>query len=220
MYLPAHFAQPDDQLIRQLMRAAPLATLVTRGVDGGIEANHLPMLLDEQDADSGTIRLRFHVARANSLWRDSQPQTEVLAIFQGPDTYISPSWYATKSEHGKVVPTWNYVAAHVYGRLDVFDNRQWLGDFLRQLTAAHEARFEKQWQVDDAPADYLDKMMAAIVGLELTATRVVAKWKVSQNQPAVNKATLLAGLRQASGQPGAEAMADLLVAHIGGAATS
>jgi transcriptional regulator len=218
MYLPAHFAQPDGAVIRRLIREAPFATLVTRTAGGGIEANHLPMLLDEPPGDAGEpMRLRFHVARANTLWRDARPEDEVLAIFQGPDTYISPSWYASKAEHGKVVPTWNYAVAHVHGRLQVFDDKEWLRGFLPQLTAAHEARFEQPWQVADAPADYIDKMMAAIVGLELTATRVVGKWKVSQNQPVANRATLLSGLRQ-SGQPGAQAMAELVAVHVPGAA--
>jgi transcriptional regulator len=215
MYLPAHFAQPDEALVRQLIREAPLAALVTRAASGGIEANHLPMLLDET---GGPIRLRFHVARANPLWREARPEDEVLAIFQGPEAYISPSWYASKAEHGKVVPTWNYAVAHVYGRLAVCDDKEWLRGFLPQLTAAHEARFEKPWQVSDAPSDYLDKMMAAIVGLELTATRVVAKWKVSQNQPAANKATLLSALRQ-SREPGEQAMATLVAAHVEGASS-
>lgn len=209
MYLPAHFAQPDDAVVRQLIREAPLATLVTHDANGGIEANHLPMLLDAAPATEAPMRLRFHVARANPVWRESSPESEVLAIFQGPDTYISPSWYASKAEHGKVVPTWNYAVVHVYGRLVALDDKSWLREFLPQLTATHEARFDKPWQVADAPDDYLDRMMAAIVGMELTATRLVAKWKVSQNQPAANQATLLTGLRQAD-QPGAQAMAELV----------
>jgi transcriptional regulator len=227
MYLPAHFSQPDDALVRQLIREAPLATLVTRSATGGIEANHLPMLLDADEEKASPAgkgagwRLRFHVARANSLWRDARPDDEVLAIFQGPDTYISPNWYASKAEHGKVVPTWNYAVVHVYGRLAIFDDKEWLRDFLPQLTAAHEARFEKPWQVSDAPEDYLDKMRSAIVGIELAATRIVAKWKVGQNQPAANQATLLDGLRRQAqspaGQPGAQAIADLLHEHIAGA---
>jgi transcriptional regulator len=210
MYLPAHFEQPDLQVVRQLMREAPMATLVTLA-GGAIEANHLPMLLD---GDDDPMRLRFHVARANPVWRDAEAGSEVLAIFQGPDTYISPSWYATKAEHGKVVPTWNYAVVHAYGRLTVFDDKDWLREFLPRLTAVHEARFDKPWQVADAPSDYVDKMMGAIVGMELAVTRLVAKWKVGQNQPAANQATLLAGLKR-SEQPGAQAMADLLAAQIG-----
>jgi transcriptional regulator len=217
MYLPAHFSQPDDTIVRQLIVEAPLATLVTQDGRGAIEANHLPMLLDPDPAtDAQPMRLQFHVARANPIWRDAQPQAEVLAIFQGPDTYISPSWYASKAEHGKVVPTWNYAVVHVYGRLVVRDDKSWLRDFLPRLTAAHEARFDQPWQVADAPDDYLERMMAAIVGIELHATRIVAKWKVSQNQPAANQATLLAGLQQAD-QPGAQAMAELLASRLGGA---
>ena len=209
MYLPAHFEQPDKEVIHRLMREAPMATLVTQAA-GAIEANHLPMLLDLRG--DATI-LRFHVARANPVWRETDAGGEVLAIFQGPDTYISPNWYATKAEHGKVVPTWNYAVVHAYGRLAVFDDKEWLREFLPALTAVHEARFEKPWRVDDAPADYVDKMMGAIVGMEIAVTRVVAKWKVSQNQPAVNKATLLSGLERVD-QPGAQAMARLLAAQL------
>jgi transcriptional regulator len=207
MYLPAHFEQPDPAIVRQLLREAPLATLVTLA-GGNIEANHLPMLLDPAES---SMRLRFHVARANPLWRESAQGVEVLAIFQGPDTYISPSWYATKGEDGKVVPTWNYAVVHAYGKLVVHDDKQWLREFLPILTATHEARFEKRWQVSDAPEDYLDKMMGAIVGMELEVTRVVAKWKASQNQPEKNRVTLVAGL-QATDQPGAQAMAQLVTA--------
>ena len=211
MYLPAHFNQPDGEVIRRLIREAPMATLVT-SLAGVPEANHLPMLLA---SDAEPMRLRFHVARANPVWRETDPGSEVLAIFQGPDTYISPSWYATKAEHGKVVPTWNYAVVHAYGRLEVHDDKEWLRNFLPSLTDAHEARFDAPWQVTDAPLDYVDKMMAAIVGMELSVTRVVAKWKLGQNQPAANRSTLLAGLRQAD-QPGAKAVADLLDAHLRG----
>jgi transcriptional regulator len=211
MYLPAHFQQPDDEVIRRLMREAPMATLVTSS-GGALEANHVPMLLEP---GPGPMRLRFHVARANPVWRDSDRGGDVLAIFQGPDTYVSPSWYASKAEHGKVVPTWNYAVVHAYGRLEVHDDRQWLRDFLPALTATHEERFESPWQVTDAPADFVDRMMGAIVGMEIEVTRVQAKWKIGQNQPAANQATLLAGLRQAD-QPGAQAVADLLDAHLRG----
>jgi transcriptional regulator len=211
MYLPSHFKQPDPEVIRRLIRDAPMATLVTTSA-GAIEANHVPMLLV---ADAEPMRLRFHVARANSVWRETDAATDVLAIFQGPDTYISPSWYASKAEHGKVVPTWNYVVVHAYGKLEVHDDKEWLRAFLPSLTDTHEARFDAPWQVTDAPADYVDKMMGAIVGMEIEVTRVVAKWKLGQNQPAANQATLLTGLRQAD-QPGAQAVADLLAAHIQG----
>jgi len=211
MYLPAHFRQPDREVIRRLLREAPLATLVTLSA-GALEANHLPMLLGPEEEP---MRLRFHVARANPVWREAPAAGEVLAIFQGPDTYISPSWYATKAEHGKVVPTWNYAVVHAYGTLEVRDDKEWLRTFLPDLTATHEARFADRWQVSDAPDDYIDKMMLAIVGMEITVTRLVAKWKVSQNQPPANQATLRDGLRQAD-QPGAEAMAGLIDAHLRG----
>lgn len=221
MYLPAHFEQPDHDIIRQLIRGAPLATLVTLAA-GTLEANHVPMLLGKGEVQGegagqgeGGMRLRFHVARANPVWRDAGAGSEVLAIFQGPDTYISPSWYASKAEHGKVVPTWNYAVVHAYGTLSVHDDKQWLREFLPTLTAVHESRFQKPWQVADAPEDYLDKMMGAVVGMEIAVTRLAAKWKVGQNQPAANKATLLEGLKQ-SDQPGAREIAQLLAVQMAG----
>ena len=209
MYLPAHFEQPDREAIHRLMRDSPMATLVT--LDGGaIEANHLPMMaVTAGDA----LTLRFHVARANPVWREAASVGEVLAIFQGADTYISPSWYATKAEHGKVVPTWNYAVVHAYGRLSAFDDKDWLREFLPALTAVHESRFDKPWRVADAPADYVDTMMGAVVGMEIAVTRLVAKWKVSQNQPAANRTTLLAGLAAAD-QAGAQAMGQLVAEQI------
>ncbi|MEO6269677.1 MAG: FMN-binding negative transcriptional regulator [Lautropia sp.] len=209
MYLPAHFEQPDQAAVHRLMLDSPLATLVTCS-DGAIDANHVPMIAVLRDRK---IVLRFHVARANPLWRDADPAGEVLAIFQGPDTYISPSWYATKAQHGKVVPTWNYAVVHAYGRLTVFDDKEWLREFLPSLTNTHEARFDKPWQVGDAPDDYIETMMGSIVGLELEVGRVLAKWKMSQNQPAANRATLVTGLEQTS-QPGAQAIGQLIAAQV------
>lgn len=208
MYLPAHFEQPDQSAVHRLMLDSPLATLVTCR-DGVIDANPIPMLPVLRD---GRIVLRFHVARANPVWREADPAGEVLAIFQGPQTYISPSWYATKAEHGKVVPTWNYAVVHAYGRLTVFDDKDWLREFLPSLTTTHEAAFEKPWQVRDAPDDYIEALMGAIVGLELEVGRVLAKWKMSQNQPAANRATLVAGLEQAA-RPEARAIGQMIAAQ-------
>lgn len=215
MYLPAHFRQPDQATIHRLMLESPLATLVNLR-EGEIEANHLPML---PVFDGDAITLRFHVARANPVWRDvgggdlrgenAAGDVEALAIFQGPDTYVSPSWYASKAEDGKVVPTWNYVVVHAYGRLSAFDDKEWLRAFLPEFTDRHEARFEKSWKVSDAPPDYLDQRMQAIVGMELSVTRLMAKWKVSQNQSAVNRASLVSGL-DGCDQPGARAIAQVL----------
>jgi transcriptional regulator len=198
MYLPKHFAQTDIATLYALMDAHPLATLVTHGPEG-IDANHIPLHLDAGAGPNGT--LRGHVARANPLARAAAVDGEILAIFQGPQSYISPSGYATKAEHGKVVPTWNYTAVHAWGRLRLIDDPHWLLAQVRTLTATHEAALPHPWQVDDAPADYVEKMLGAIVGIEIVIDRLVGKWKVSQNQPPANQASLVAAL---AGQPMAE----------------
>ncbi len=189
MYVPRHFAEDDVAEMHALMRANPLATLVTHGPDG-LNANHIPLLL----ADGS---LQGHVARANPLWQAGNVAGEVLVVFQGDDSYISPSGYATKAEHGKVVPTWNYAAVHAYGELRVIDDPRWIFAQISALTATNEAALPQPWAVTDAPADYIEKMLGAIVGIEITITRLLGKWKVSQNQPAVNQASLIAALEKA-----------------------
>ncbi len=189
MYVPRHFAEDDVAEMHALMRANPLATLVTHGPDG-LNANHIPLLL----ADGS---LQGHVARANPLWQAGNVAGEVLVVFQGDDSYISPSGYATKAEHGKVVPTWNYAAVHAYGELRVIDDPRWIFAQISALTATNEAALPQPWAVTDAPADYIEKMLGAVVGIEITITRLLGKWKVSQNQPAVNQASLIAALEKA-----------------------
>ena len=189
MYIPKHFAEEDVAEMQALMRANPLATLVSHGPDG-LNANHIPLLLVDG-------KLQGHVARANPLWQAGKVGGEVLAIFHGIDSYISPSGYATKAEHGKVVPTWNYAAVHAYGELRVIDDPQWIFAQISALTAANEAALPQPWAVTDAPADYIEKMLGAIVGIEIGITRLLGKWKVSQNQPAVNQASLIAALEKA-----------------------
>jgi transcriptional regulator len=201
MYLPKHFAQTDIGMMHALMRAFPLATLVTQGADG-LEANHIPLLLDVGAGPNGT--LRGHVARGNPLAQAAD--AEILVIFQGHECYISPSHYATKAEHGKVVPTWNYTAVHAYGRLRLVDDAAWLLAQLTALTAEQEAGLPKPWAVADAPADYVEKMLGGVVGFEFVIERLTGKWKVSQNQPPVNQASLIEAL---AGEP----MADLIRAQ-------
>lgn len=193
MYLPKHFAEDDIAEMHALMRANPLATLVSHGPDG-LDANHIPLLLADA-APHG--KLQGHVARANPLWKPGRVTGEVLVVFQGDESYISPSGYATKAEHGKVVPTWNYAAVHAYGELKVIDNADWILAQVSALTATNEAALPQPWAVTDAPADYIDKMLGAIVGIEITITRLIGKWKVSQNQPAENRASLIAALEKA-----------------------
>ena len=198
MYIPKHFAETELSVMHQLMRDFPLATLVSHGPDG-LAANHIPLHLDASIGANGT--LRGHIARANPLSKASAVDGEILLIFRGPESYISPSGYATKAEHGKVVPTWNYTAVHAYGRLRLIDDPAWIFAQISALTATHESRLPQPWAVSDAPADYIEKMLGAIVGIEITIERLIGKWKVSQNQPAVNQESLIAALE---GQPMAE----------------
>ncbi|MFO1363186.1 MAG: FMN-binding negative transcriptional regulator [Burkholderiales bacterium] len=201
MYLPKHFEETRVDVLHGLIRAHPLGTLVTAGA-GGLEANHVPFEIDPDPAPFGT--LRAHVARANPVWRDGAG--DALVIFQGPESYVTPSWYPTKRESGKVVPTWNYVAVHAYGRLRAIDDPAWLRAFVTRLTDRHEARRAAPWKVSDAPGDYVDQLLAAIVGIELPVARLLGKWKVSQNRPAADRAGVVAGL-EGDGGDAARAMA-------------
>lgn len=190
MYIPAHFEQPDVGTMHELVRAYPLATVVTLS-SNGLNANHIPLHLSADASKFGV--LTGHVARANPICRE---QGDVLAVFHEPDAYISPSWYATKQETGKVVPTWNYAAVHAYGSLRIIDDAAWLRSQLEALTSDHEARFVEPWAVLDTPADFTDKLITAIVGIEIAINRLEGKWKVSQNQPLRNRIGVAHGLRE------------------------
>lgn len=195
MYLPKHFEAPSVDVLHELIRARPLSTLVTLG-SGGLNANHIPLHLSADPAPLGT--LRGHVARANPILDDVGADILVLAIFHGPQAYITPSWYPTKAETGKAVPTWNYAVAHAYGRLRTVDDAAWLRAHLEALTAHNEAAFAEPWHVADAPPDFTEKLIAAVVGIEIEITRLAGKWKVSQNQPPPNRAGVVEGLRTSS----------------------
>ncbi len=201
MYRPTHFAEERLEVLYALMRERPFATLVTQG-KAGPGADHLPLHLTPNG------RLQGHVARANPIWRDAA-DTDVLAIFHGPQAYVTPSWYATKREHGRAVPTWNYVVVHARGRLRAVEDVAWLRQQLDDLVERHESGFDHPWRVDDAPADYIEKMLAAIVGIEIEITGLSGKWKISQNQPAINREGVVAGLRQ-QGTTDSQAMAGLV----------
>jgi transcriptional regulator len=192
--------------MHELVRAYPLATLVTHSPTG-LNANHIPFHLLESPAPYGT--LQGHIARANPLFGEIAGGIETLAIFHGPDSYISPSWYATKKETQKVVPTWNYAVVHAHGILRVVDNALWLRAQLGALTDHNEASFSEPWAVSDAPADHIERIMTAIVGVEMVITKMLGKWKVSQNQPTQNKVGVITGLK-ASGVPESDAMAALV----------
>lgn len=206
MYIPKHFEEPRVEVLHELIRARPLSTLVTLS-SGGLDANHIPLLLAAEPAPLGT--LRGHVARANPIWSDFAAEVEVLAVFHGPDAYVTPSWYATKAETGKVVPTWNYAVAHAYGRLRIIDDAAWLLAHLDALTASNEAAFAAPWQLSDAPPDFTEKLIGAVVGIEIVITRLIGKWKASQNQPPQNRAGVVSALRT-SGSAEALAMAALV----------
>ena len=191
MYAPPHFKEDRIPVLHDAIREIAFGSLITYGVDG-LTASHVPMLVDPMPAPSGT--LRGHVARANPHWRVSGEASSALAIFLGPDFYVSPSWYATKRETGKVVPTWNYVAIHAHGTLTWFDDRQRLLALVTQLTAAHESARSEPWAVSDAPTDYIDAMLGGIIGFELAITRLDGARKMSQNRPAEDRAGVVRGL--------------------------
>lgn len=193
MYLPLHFEETRVEVLHQLIRSHPLGALVTFGADG-LNANHIPFEFDTNPAPSGT--LRAHVARANPVWREFSRKVEPLVIFQGPQAYITPSWYQTKKETGKVVPTFNYVVAHAYGVMRVIEDADWLRKFVGGLTDRFEASRAQPWAVTDAPEDFVAMQLRAIVGIEISVTRLIGKWKTSQNRPAVDQRGVVAGLRE------------------------
>ena len=205
MYLPRHFEQNDPQALQGLIRSYPLAALVTTGEDG-ITADHIPLEFHPTEGDHGT--LRGHVARANPLWRQADRQA-VLAIFQGPQAYISPTWYATKAATHKVVPTWNYAVVHAHGVLSAVQDADWLMALVKRLTTQHEAGRDPAWAVTDAPADYVAQMVRAIVGIEIRLTRCVGKWKSGQNRGEADRDGMAAGLAQ-DPRLDADALAELV----------
>ncbi len=193
MYEPPHFKEERIDVLHAAIRQARLATLVTM-TTSGLEATHLPMLVDAEPAPYG--KLVGHVAKANPQWRTSSPDIEGLAIFQGPQAYITPSWYATKRETGKVVPTWNYVAVHAYGTLRFIEDADELLGIVTRLTDTHEKTRANPWAVSDAPMDFIRAQLKGIVGVEMTITRLQGKWKMSQNRPQTDREGVARGLAQ------------------------
>lgn len=205
MYQPAAFREARIDVMHGLIRAHPLAVLVTH-VQGSLEANHLPLLIDPLPSPQGT--LRGHVARANPLWRQKH-DGDVLAVFQGPQVYVTPSWYAEKRASGKVVPTWNYAVVHARGPLIIHDDPEWLRDLVSRLTGQQEAGMPQPWGLADAPADYIERMLGAIVGIEIPVVLMEGKWKVSQNRNEADRAGVVDGLAQRA-DPQAQDMAGLV----------
>ena len=205
MYLPKHFEQTDRVQLAALMAKHPLATVVTLS-GSGFTADHIPLLYDASVGEHGS--LRGHVARANPLWREAAG-SEVMAVFSGPQTYVTPSWYASKATTGKVVPTWNYAVVHAHGTLRAIDDVPWLHDLVLALTREHEGRFDHPWQVSDAPDDYVQQMLRAIVGIEIPLRSLIGKWKVTQNRGEADRLGVVTGLTATSGD-NAAAMAALV----------
>jgi len=195
LYIPPYFKEDRIDVLHGLIQRHSLAALVTLGPDGFI-ANHVPLIVDPEPAPFGT--LRGHIAKANSLWKESLPDVPALAIFQGPSAYITPSWLPSKLESGSVVPTYNYMVVHAHGPLSTFDDPDVLERHLRKLTAAHEAAFADQWSVDDAPAAYIRALLKGIVGIEIRIARLEGKWKLSQNRLAADQAGVVEGLTASS----------------------
>ena len=209
MYQPRHFEETRPEELHALVRSHPLATLVTWGPQG-LEANHIPLYLRTQE--SGPAVLVGHVARANGLWQEADRSVPVLAIFQAQQHYVSPGWYASKAEHGKVVPTWNYMVVHAKGRLQVHDDAAWVRQQMTELTTQQEHAMAHPWSVDDAPSDYTDTLLRHVVGISIAVEQWSGKNKLSQNQPADNQRSVVAAL-QALGGDDAQAMAHAIQAR-------
>jgi transcriptional regulator len=206
MYIPRHFEETDVKVLRALIRAHPLGTWVTPG-DGRLIANHIPFLLHEDRGPFGT--LVGHVARANPVWRDHSRSSPSVVIFQGAEAYITPSWYPSKREHGKVVPTWNYAVVHAHGLPRVFEGKDWLLSHVTELTGEHESKEAKPWKVADAPADYIEGILATIVGIEIPIDSLEGKWKVGQNRTPADQAGAIEGLRR-RGDESSSAVAEMM----------
>jgi transcriptional regulator len=209
MYQPAHFVERDADTLLALMKAHPLATLVRTGAE--LAADILPL---EVERVGETWRVTGHVARGNPLWREADGQS-VLLLFQGPQAYVSPNWYPSKSQHGKAVPTWNYTMVQVHGTLRATQDPEWLRALVTRLTERNEGGRAVPWHVSDAPPDYIDAMLKAIVGIEIEVTRVEGKFKLSQNRDAADRTGVVLGLEADAAlerQPEADALAQAMQA--------
>jgi len=192
MYRPDHFRVDDVKEMHALMRARPFATLVSGGAKG-LFASHLPTVLKDEGS-CGTIEC--HLARANPHWSDLGAAEEALMIFHGPEAYVTPNWYPSKAEHGKVVPTWNFAAVHAYGRPEVMHEPEWLRRHVTELTAQQERGAPRPWMPSDAPPAFIDAMLRGIVGFRFPIARLEGKWKMSQNREMPDRAGVVTGLRE------------------------
>jgi transcriptional regulator len=206
MYVPQAFTQPDKNALQQLMRDHPFAALIVQ-TEKGMDANHLPFVWRDDGSEFGV--LAGHVARTNPVWQTYQQSHDALAIFQAANAYITPSWYPGKQENGKVVPTWNYAVVHASGAINIIEDAQWLYRLLDELTNQHEKHFASPWAISDAPADFVEKLSGAIVGIEIPIRNLVGKWKLSQNQSEQNRQGVIQGLA-ASTKPQDREIAELM----------
>lgn len=212
MYNPASFVERRPEVLAQAISEYPLATIITASASGRIEASAIPMLLQTRGDDAAI--LRGHMAKANPQWSPGVEAVEALAIFAGPQHYISPSWYPSKQEHGRVVPTWNYLIVHVRGTLTFFEDPESLLEVVSALTESQEANRPVPWKVQDAPEDFIASQLRAIVGLELEIRELEGKWKLSQNRPLADRLGVAAGLERTS-NPVAARMAKLVRDRLG-----
>ncbi len=198
MYNPSAFRETRPEILEAAIASHPLATLVTMGSQR-LDASHIPLLYYPAEGVSGV--LGGHMARANPQWQDYARDSEALAIFSGPQHYVSPSWYPSKQETGNVVPTWNYVVVHARGSLSFRHDPEWLLENVRALTESQEEHRETPWRVTDAPRDFIENLLRAIVGVELTIDSLEGKWKVSQNRPVPDREGVVAGLQKLNSCP-------------------
>jgi transcriptional regulator len=207
MYVPEHFEESRPEALHALITQHPLGVLVTHGPNG-LDANHLPFELDARDGSLGV--LHTHVARANAVWKDASSGDEVLVVFRAADAYISPNWYPSKHDHHRQVPTWNYMVAHAHGRVTVRDDERYLRGLVGRLTKRHEASQAEPWSMSDSSQTFINEMLASIVGLEIAITRLVGKFKLSQNKEERD----VRGAAQALRAQGHDAIADAMVERL------
>lgn len=210
MYLQPQFEEARTDVLQQLIRAHPLATFVTL-MGSEIVVNHMPFLIATDVGEFGT--LKGHIPRTNPVWSAFHGGQEAVAVFQGPQSYITPSWYPSKCAHGRVVPTWNYAVVHVRGRPRIIEDANWLLAHLTELTDEHEFREAHPWKLSDAPEDFTQQMIARLVGIELPIGSITGKWKVSQNRPIDDRLAVATGLRS-RGDDVSRAMADLVIERL------
>jgi len=212
MYQPPHFREDRLEIKHVLIRNHPLGLIITSG-PGGLQANQVPCLIypqeSEQESKHGT--LRAHLSRGNPQWKELAAVEQCLIVFQGPQKYITPSWYVTKKETGKVVPTWNYVTVQAWGKPRVIEDAGWLRRQIEDLTDLNERRFPEPWKVSDAPEPYVQSQIKGIIGIEIAIERIEGKWKVSQNRPEKDRAGVVDGLRAESSDVMAALVAERIV---------